>query len=157
MPAILSAILAIGALLALASSTSRIIRENTVSSPVLSAFILKNPVLFMVAAMTRSPAALNTGMLSPVIAASSTLVLPSRITPSAGTLFPGFTCRISPGSISCAGISVTTPLRSASAVFGAKSSSFFKASPVFPLERASRYFPILINARIITEDSKYKS
>lgn len=90
-PAILSAILAMGYLLALASSTSRIIWENVVSSPTFSAFMRKNPALFMVAAITLSPGCFCTGILSPVIAASSMLVVPSSTRPSAGTLLPGFT------------------------------------------------------------------
>ena len=54
-PAILSAILAIGALLALASSTKRIIWAKVVSFPTFVAFMRKNPALFIVAAMTESP------------------------------------------------------------------------------------------------------
>ena len=156
-PAILSAILAMGALLELASSTRRMIWEKVVSSPTLDARIRINPALFMVAAMTLSPGFFCTGMLSPVIAASSMLVVPSKTTPSAGTLLPGFTCRISPARISSAGISSTVPSRSTKAVLGAISISLVMASLVFPLERASRYLPMLISARIMTADSKYRS
>ena len=156
-PAILSAIFAIGALLALASSTRCMIWEKVVSSPTLEAFMRKKPVLFIVAAITWSPGIFWTGMLSPVIAASSMLVVPSSTTPSAGTLLPGFTWRISPIWIPSAGISTTPPSRSTKAVFGARSINLLMASLVFPLDRASRYFPMLIRARIITADSKYRS
>ena len=105
-PAILSAILAMGALLELASSTRRMIWEKVVSSPTFVPRKRINPTLFMVAAITVSPTFFSTGMLSPVIAASSTLVLPSIIMPSAGMLLPGFTIKISPATASSAGISI---------------------------------------------------
>ena len=73
-PAILSAILAIGALLALASSTSRIIWLMAVSAPTFSARKWMAPALFSVAEVTLSPTCLKTGRLSPVSADSSTLV-----------------------------------------------------------------------------------
>ena len=57
-PAILSAVCAIGALEALASSTRRIICEKVVSSPTFVAWILIKPVLLMVAPITLSPASL---------------------------------------------------------------------------------------------------
>ena len=153
-PAILSAILAMGALLALASSTRRIIWEKVVSLPTRVALKRIKPVLFMVAAMTVSLTCLCTGMLSPVIAASSTLVLPSTINPSAGMLLPGRTTRMSPTCTCSTGISLSTPPRSTTAVFGARSRSFVIASLVFPLERVSRYFPTVISARIMAADSK---
>ena len=156
-PAILSAILAIGALLALASSTKRMICEKVVSFPTLEAFAFTYPALLIVAAITESPGCFSTGMLSPVIAASSTLVLPSRITPSTGMLSPGFTITTSPTATCSTGIWISLPSRSTTAVFGARSISFVIASLVLPLERASRYFPTLISARIITADSKYRS
>ena len=111
-PAILSAILAIGAFEELASSTKRIICENVVSSPTLVAFTRTKPALLIVAAMTLSPGCFSTGMLSPVIAASSMLVAPSMISPSTGMLCPGLTCTISPAVTSSIGTSMTSPLRS---------------------------------------------
>ena len=79
-PETLSAILAIGALVAAASLTILMIWESVVSSPTLVASHLIKPDWFTVAAETISPAALSTGMLSPVRAASLTALVPSRIT-----------------------------------------------------------------------------
>ncbi len=90
-PAILSAIFAMGALEAEASSTRRIIWERVVSSPTFTARHTSLPALFMVADTTASPACFSTGMLSPVIAASLTLEVPSTTTPSTGIRLPGFT------------------------------------------------------------------
>ena len=95
-PLTLSASLAMGALLPPASSTNRMICDNVVSSPIRSAFIWKYPARLTVAPVTRSPAFFSTGMLSPVIADSSTVPVPSRITPSTGIPCPGFTITVSP-------------------------------------------------------------
>ena len=92
----LSAILAIGAFVAAASLTILIIWERVVSSPTLVASHFKNPDWLIVAAETLSPSALSTGILSPVRAASSIALFPSRTIPSTGILSPGFTRKISP-------------------------------------------------------------
>ena len=73
-PAIWSASLAIGALVAEASSTRRIICAKVVSLPTLLAVKRINPPLFIVAPMTESPGSFSTGILSPVIADWSILV-----------------------------------------------------------------------------------
>ena len=67
-PAILSARREIGALVADASSTKRIICAKVVSLPTLDAVKRINPPLLMVAAITLSPGSFSTGILSPVIA-----------------------------------------------------------------------------------------
>ena len=67
-PAILSARREIGAFVADASSTSRIICAKVVSFPTFDAVKRINPPLLMVAAITESPGSFSTGILSPVIA-----------------------------------------------------------------------------------------
>ncbi len=157
-PATLSASWAMGALLAPASSTRRMIWDRVVSSPTLSALHFKNPALFTVAETTLSPALFSTGMLSPVMAASSTLEFPSTTVPSTGTSFPGFTRKISPLARSSVGTSSSRPSsRSRMAVLGDRSMSLVMASLVFPFERLSRYFPTVIRVSIIPADSKYRS
>ena len=153
-PEILSASFAMGALLELASSTRRMIWASVVSAPTLVARNLKNPALLMVAAITVLPGSFSTGMLSPVMAASSMLVLPSRITPSTGTLWPGRTSTVSPTTTSSTGITVSIPPRSTAAVLGARSISLVIASLVLPLLLVSRYLPSVMSARIIAADSK---
>ena len=153
-PAILSAIWAIGAFDALASSTRRIIWENVVSSPTFVAWILIKPVLFIVAPITLSPASLCTGILSPVIAAWSTLVTPSSTMPSTGMFIPGFTSTMSPETTCSTGISISMPSRSTVAVFGARSSRREIASLVLPLLRASRNLPRVISVSIVAPPSK---
>ena len=154
-PATLSASLAMGALLALASSTSRIICARVVSSPTRSARHFKKPALFTVAETTLSPGCFSTGILSPVTAASSMLEFPSSTVPSTGTRLPGFTRKISPPRSSSVGISFSFPASSRmTATLGDKSISFVMASLVFPLERLSKYLPTVISVRIIPADSK---
>ena len=95
-PETLSAILAIGALVAAASLTILMIWERVVSSPTRVASQRRKPDWLMVAADTRSPSDLSTGMLSPVSADSFTALEPSRILPSTGMLSPGRTRKMSP-------------------------------------------------------------
>ena len=154
-PAILSASLAIGAFDAPASSTNRMIWESVVSSPTFSARHFSAPALFTVADTTWSPAFFSTGMLSPVIADSSTLEFPSSTTPSTGTRLPGFTRKTSPFSTSSVGICSSEPSSlSTIAVFGDRSISFVIAALVFPFDFVSRYFPTVINVKIVPADSK---
>ena len=96
MPETLSATLAMGALEAAASVTMRMIWESVVSSPTRVASQVRNPEALMVAAVTSSPGALSTGMLSPEIADSSTALSPFRTTPSTGIPSPGRTTKMSP-------------------------------------------------------------
>ena len=156
-PAILSAILAIGALLELASSTNLIIWFIVEFSPTFTALILIKPFLFIDAETTLSPTCFSTGILSPVMALWSTLVLPSTITPSTAMLSPGRIITISPTTSCSTGTVITWPFLSISASFGARATSFSIALLVFFLERLSRYLPRVISVTIIPADSKYKS
>ena len=65
-------------------------------SPTRVASQVRNPEALMVAAVTSSPGALSTGMLSPEIADSSTALSPFCTTPSTGIPSPGRTTKISP-------------------------------------------------------------
>ena len=153
-PAMRSASLAIGAFVAEASSTRRIICAKVVSLPTLLAVKRINPPLFIVAPMTESPGSFSTGILSPVMADWSILVWPSVMIPSTGMRCPGFTSTVSPIITCSTGTSNCVPLRSMVAVFGAISIKWVSASLVLPFERVSKYLPMVISARIITEDSK---
>ena len=106
--------------------------------------------------MTVSPGCFSTGMLSPVMAASSTLVVPLMITPSAGMLSPGRTTISSPSTSSSAGMTTSAPFRMTAACFGARSISFSMALDVRPLDRASSHLPKVIRVTIIPADSKYR-
>ena len=88
----------------------------------------------MVAALTPSPLALSTGMLSPVRAASFTLDSPSSTTPSTGMLSPGRTRNTSPTCTSAMGTVTGSPSRRMRAVWGARSIRLFSALVVLPLE-----------------------
>ena len=153
--ATLSAILAIGALVAEASDTIFIICESVVSRPTRVALALMYPDVFRVAAETVSPSDLSTGMLSPVSADSSTAVVPSVITPSTGTFSPGRTAKMSPTAISSIGTVTSLPSTILHAVSGASFISDFKASVVRPLDIASSIFPTVMRVTIIAADSKY--
>ena len=153
-PETLSATFAMGALVAAASLTIRMIWESVVSSPTRVASQRIKPDWLMVAAETRSPACLSTGILSPVRAASFTALFPSNTTPSTGIFSPGRTTNTSPMRTCSTGTSVSFPSFSTTAVFGDSFIRLFKASVVFPLERASNIFPTVISVRIIAADSK---
>lgn len=98
------------------------------SSPTLSALNLKLPFLLIVAHTALSPSFFSTGMLSPVIADSSTKDEPSITTPSAGIELPGLTSTISPTTMSLVSISVSMPFLITIAFLGAKLRSLFIAS-----------------------------
>ncbi len=126
------------------------------SSPTRWAVKWMNPVLFMVALITLSPGCFSTGMLSPVMTASSTLVLPLIITPSAGILSPGRTTISSPSANSSTGMTTSAPFWITVACFGARSISFSMALEVRPLDRASSHLPKVISVTIMPDDSKYR-
>ena len=153
-PDTLSAILAIGALVAAASETIWMICDSVVSSPTRVARHFRKPDWFTVAAETISPAAFSTGRLSPVSAASFTALAPSITVPSTGTLSPGRTTNTSPFRTCSTGTVTSAPPRTTVAVFGASFISPFSASVVRPLERASSILPTVISVRIIAADSK---
>ena len=149
-----SATFAMGALVAAASLTIWMIWERVVSSPTLVASQRRKPDWFSVAAETASPASLSTGMLSPVRADSFTALCPSRITPSTGIFSPGLTTKTSPFLTWSMDTVSSVPSLITVAVFGASFIRLFRASVVFPLERASSIFPTVISVRIIAADSK---
>ena len=153
-PETLSATFAIGAFVAAASLTSRIICDSAVSSPTRDASHLKKPDWFIVAAETKSPAALSAGMLSPVSAASLTALYPSNTIPSTGICSPGRTTNISPFFTCSTATSVSTPSFSIVAFFGERRINCFNASVVFPFDLASNIFPTVISVKIIAADSK---
>ena len=153
-PDTLSATLAMGALVAAASLTIRMIWERVVSSPTRVARQRIKPDWFTVAPETVSPSALSTGMLSPVRAASFTALLPSTTTPSTGMFSPGRTTKMSPCRTCSTGTSVSVPSRTTVAVLGASFIRLFNASVVLPLERASSILPTVISVRIMAADSK---
>ena len=153
-PETLSAILAMGALVAAASLTMRMIWESVVSSPTRVASHRRKPDWLIVAAETLSPTALSTGMLSPVRADSLTALVPSTMTPSTGMLSPGRTTNCSPRCICSTGTVTSSPFRSSTAVFGERFISPFRALVVLPLECASSIFPTVISVKIIAADSK---
>ena len=153
-PETLSATLAMGALVAAASLTILMIWERVVSSPTRVASQRMKPDWLMVAAETRSPGALSTGMLSPVSAASFTAVSPSSTTPSTGMFSPGRTTNTSPFATCSMGTTCSSPSRTTVAVLGASFIRLFSASVVLPLERASSILPTVISVRIMPADSK---
>jgi hypothetical protein len=79
----------IGARVRWASATMRTIWARRVSAPTRSARMTRPPVPLRVPPVTGSPAAFSTGMGSPLTIDSSTELLPSRTTPSTGTVSPG--------------------------------------------------------------------
>ena len=86
----------IGAFEPCARSTRLTIWARVVSRPTRSARMTNEPLAFIVAPMTRSPAAFSTGSDSPVSIDSSTAEAPSMTTPSTGTRSPGRTRTRSP-------------------------------------------------------------
>ena len=153
-PDTLSAIFAIGALVAAASDTILMIWESVVSSPTRVASQRKNPDWFVVAALTEEPFCLSTGILSPVSAASLTALLPSMTIPSTGMFSPGRTTKISPCRTSAIDTVTSCPSRTTVAVFGASRIRLFKASVVLPFAWDSSIFPTVMSVRIIAADSK---
>ena len=150
-----SAIFAMGALVAAASDTMRIIWLRVVSSPTRDARQVRKPERLTVAADTVSPSALSTGMLSPVRADSSTEPLPESTVPSTGIFSPGRTTNTSPVCTSAMGTVTSAPSRRRTAVCGASFMRLLSASVVRPLLRASSIFPTVISVRIMAADSKY--
>ena len=156
-PLTLSARRAMGAFVALASSTSWMIFDRLVSAPTRVARSSNEPVRLMVAANTVSPAVFSCGMDSPVRALSSTAEDPSTTMPSTGMDSPGLTRSICPIWTSEASTVVSLPsgpTRCAS--LGARSISPSMALPVFDLLRHSRYLPTVTSVRIVPALSKYR-
>ena len=153
-PAILSAVRAIGAFEALASSTRRMIWLMVASSPTRSARKWIAPCWLSAPDVTVSPGCFATGIGSPVMADSSTLVCPKSTVPSAGMRSPGRTTISSPVRSSATGTTVSTPPRTTVASLGARSMSVSSARLVSPFARASRNLPTVMSVTIMPADSK---
>ena len=128
-----SASRAIGARLACASCTSRMICCSVVSRPTRVARKRKLPVEFTLPPNTPAPGSLSTGSDSPVSIDSSTADVPSTTSPSTGTRSPGLTMTMSPRRRPATGTSDSTPSRTTSAVRGWRSIRRLMASEVRPL------------------------
>ena len=98
----------------------------------------------MLPAITLFSFSLETGLLSPVINASSRCALPVIISPSTAIFSPGFAITMSPFDISSSVTSFSTPFSFIVALFGVISTSFCIASFVLSLLRLSRYLPSFI-------------
>ena len=68
-----------------------------------------SPVSLMVPAKTGSPAALSTGMLSPVTGAWLMVLVPFVTTPSSETRSPGFTRTVASSGTSATGVTCQLP------------------------------------------------
>ena len=153
--AMTSASRAIGGFEPCACSTRRMICASAVSAPTLVAVNVNDPVVFMVAPMTSSPARLVTGRGSPVSMDSSTGEEPEVTTPSTGTFSPGRTRTASPATTSAMGTSTSTPPRSTRAVRGCRPMRALMAAPVWPLARASSSLPNRMRVMMKAAESKY--
>ena len=95
----------------------------------------------------------STGILSPVIIASSIVEWPSIIVPSTGIFSPGLIKTISPFETSFISISTISPFLIILAFLAWKFTNFFIAAEAFPLLKVSKYFPNITKAIIIAADS----
>jgi hypothetical protein len=152
--AILSTSFCTGALLPCASCTSLTICASIVSLPILSAEILRLPVWFIVAPITKSPGFFCTGTDSPVIILSSMNEFPSVTFPSVGIFSPGRITSVSPTIILEMSISFSMPFLITLAVFTPSPISFLIAPEVRCLALSSKYLPIRMKEIITTEASK---
>lgn len=134
-----------------ASATIWTMCANIVSLPTLSARTTREPVWFTVPPMTGSPAALVTGIDSPVTMDSSNVDRPSCTAPSTGMDSPGRTRNRSP---TCTWSRVTSDsvpsVATRCAIFGVRSSRARIAPDVLSLARSSRTCPSRTSA-VMTE------
>ena len=139
-----------------ASSTSRMMPDSTVWPPTFSARTVRAPAPLTVPPNTLAPGSLLTGMLSPVSMDSSTVDRPDSTSPSADRLSPGWISRVSPSTISDAGITSSSPARITVAVGGWRCISSSMAAEVLLRARVSSSLPS--STRVITTaaPSKYR-
>ena len=128
-------------------------RASVLSAPSVVARYRNAPEPLIVPPTTRSPAALATGIGSPVSIDSSTALAPLTTSPSTGTRSPGRTRISSPRTTESAGTSVSAPSRNTRAVFGCRSMSRRIAPAVTPFARASSAFPTRMSAMMMTTAS----
>ena len=155
-PDTLSAIFAIGAFVADASSTILTIWDKVVSFPTRVALHFKKLVRLMVPLNTSLSLVLSWGILSPVKEDSFIELWPSIIIPSTGIESPGLTINMSPITTSSTFIVISLPSLITFAVSGASSNKPLIAFVVFPFEYDSKVLPIVIRVKIIADDSKYR-
>ncbi len=153
-PATRSASFCTGARDACASSTSRTTWARAVSAPTASATTTTRPCWLMVAPYTLSPAALSTGIDSPVSMDSSKADAPSTMAPSVGTLAPGRMTMRSPGTTSSTGTRCSRPSRRTTASVAPSSSSEVMASVALRLALASKKRPRRMNVTMTAAVSK---
>ena len=157
-----------GALAACASSTSRMMRESTVSTPTARTCITTRPSPLMEPPVSRAAESVtapgagfcaglfSTGSGSPVSMDSSTWVRPSSSSPSTGNRSPGLTTNRSPTSTSATGTSTSpsSPIRCATS--GRKACRARMAAVVWRLARASSHLPSITSVITKAEPSKYR-
>jgi hypothetical protein len=136
-----------------ASWTSLTTCASAVSEPTAVARARRVPFLLMVAPMSWSPSAFFTGRLSPVTVDSSTWLSPSSTTASTGSFEPGRMSSRSPTWTSAVGTSTGSPLRSTTALGGARSRSARTASFAPPRARISNQCPSSTNVASMPADS----
>ena len=124
-----------------ACCTIATIWASTLSEPTLVARTRSVPVVLIDAPITVSPAALDTGRLSPVTIDSSTSEAPSSTVPSTAILAPGRISSRSPATTSAVGTSTGSPPRITTAIGGANSSRVRIASLAPPRARISNQCP----------------
>ena len=156
---ILSASLAIGALVAPASLVILTIFISVDSSPTPSALTLTKPSFIIVAEITSSPTSFLTATLSPVIADSSNTALPKIIVPSTLAASPLEIRITSPFLISSEATVSSVSFPSLSVLIliiflGHISRRPSMASLVFLLDFDSRYLPTETSVKIIPAESK---
>ncbi len=145
----------IGARLRWASATIWTMRERSVSSPTFWASMTRPPVPLIVAPMTSSPGPFSAGSGSPVTIDSSTLLFPSRTTPSTGIFSPGRTRSLSPLFTSSRDTSSSLPSsRMRRALFAAMPRSWVRALLVWLRARSSRTWPSRTSVTITAAASK---
>ena len=145
-----------GALAACASSTSRMMRDNTVSAPTAVTCITTRPSPLMEPPVRGAPTSRVTGKGSPVSMDSSTWVWPSRMLPSTGMRSPGRTTSRSPAITSATGTSTSPSRPSMWATSGRSACSARMAAVVWRLARASSHLPSSTSVTTTAEASKYR-
>ena len=144
MPLTLSAILAIGTLVLVASTTNLTISDIVESLPIFSALYKTSPSKLIEPATTLSCLFFLIGVDSPLINDSSIWEFPFTIIPSTANLLPGLATKISPFLTSSIDTSCSLSLISRSAALGVMVTKPFIASLVFSLLILSIYLPNLI-------------
>ena len=130
-----------GAFAAWADSTLRMMRASADSAPTASVFTTSRPSAFREPPVTRAPADLATGRLSPVMSDSSTCDVPSITSPSTAMRSPGRTTTRSPTAMDSIATSASTPSRSTRARSGRSAERARMASVARRFARASSHLP----------------